>query len=139
MDTSAKDNYGVTSIFQQVAERVLRFRENGTELPVTPGASVNERGMVKGATVEDSADYAAFAMKNDTKKSDTEEDKDDYRQNKNHTTTTNGSHDQSNNTPRESNMSSSKLMMCDSSPLACGMFGDSDNVEDSKSGSCAIT
>ena len=50
IETSAKDNFGVTALFQKVAERVLWFRDNGTggasALPVTPGASVNEQGMV---------------------------------------------------------------------------------------------
>lgn len=41
VETSAKDNDGISTLFQQVAERVLKFREQGAELPVTPGASAS--------------------------------------------------------------------------------------------------
>jgi small GTP-binding protein len=52
VDTSAKTNYNVTELFRQVAERVLRFREND-KIPVTPGASIDEQGRVikRGPTV----------------------------------------------------------------------------------------
>lgn len=53
VDTSAKANTNVTTLFRRVAERVLQFRErakrDGTdvnEIPVTPGASIDERGHV---------------------------------------------------------------------------------------------
>jgi small GTP-binding protein len=52
VDTSAKTNFNVTELFRQVAERVLRFREND-KIPVTPGASIDEQGRVikRGPTV----------------------------------------------------------------------------------------
>lgn len=56
VETSAKTNKNINSLFQQVAERVLTFRQNerkgwvdydNTGIPVTPGASVKNGKVMK--------------------------------------------------------------------------------------------
>lgn len=46
VDTSAKTNTNVISLFQKVAERVLQFKQGDTPIPVTPGAAMDEQGNV---------------------------------------------------------------------------------------------
>lgn len=154
VDTSAKDNYGIANLFQKVAERVLRFRENGTELPVTPGASVNNKGMINGTheladdgfmtkRQTDIHDRKQNNIQHSDHQSNLEDDSDDYRIKGKEAVSTNGSKDSSKsgkekNKSFDAQSSTSKLMMCDSSPLACGMFGD-DNMEEGRSQSCRIS
>jgi len=45
VDTSAKTNTNVISLFRKVAERVLQFKQD-TPIPVTSGAAVDEHGNV---------------------------------------------------------------------------------------------
>lgn len=45
VDTSAKTNTNVISLFRKVAERVLQFKQQ-TSIPVTPGAAIDKKGHV---------------------------------------------------------------------------------------------
>lgn len=124
VDTSAKDNYGVTELFQRVAERVLRFRENGTELPVTPGASVGVHGTVLNGHPD--------SFPGDRPRSDGYEDDgliahlDDgdpmRRSDRDRTTTAKKNGDGDKNSEMTVESPPSKTTICDGGPLACGIF-----------------
>lgn len=156
VETSAKDNYGVTTLFQKVAERVLRFRENGTELPVTPGASVNEKGLIHTMPPQELTENGSVSntqMEANEQKVNKIQDhdeknnpviEDDYRLKNKESPPFNEVTDDlilnDNKTiSTETQSSGTKLIMCDSSPLACGVFGDGGNNGEDRPQSCSIS
>lgn len=130
VDTSAKDNYGVTALFQRVAERVLRFQENGKELPITPGASVNEKGAIMNGDVphesEDNPYIPNMHLDNYNEINDNErEDFNDARHNARDKSSSKSRKDNDSDKNAEISIDSpvgKGATICDGAPLACGIF-----------------
>jgi len=151
VDTSAKENYRITELFQRVAERVLKFREIGKgELPVTSGASIDKNGIVingdkiKGSPIINGSDDRLGAHSPSTLRKDasnkmygvTNGQHRNDQERRNHLPYdyhTDNSDPAGEQTAVDSLSSGANRALCDAAPaLTCGMFGSS-NKSNSKS------
>jgi len=188
VETSAKDNYGVTDLFQKVAERVLYFREKGvmdsSDITATGGNNETDGIITKdrdiapapNLTLLKHSHYSSSLEKLSQKEDNTVQDNDttntpnntehstsssallsytthpplsplkDDRASKDMTINGSSKNNSASNTSSKkaipissSAASTAKMLICDASPLACGMFGNTEPSEDNAADSCIVS